>query len=390
MVSRACSSGESSGPTRGRDAALRVAGVALARIGLGEHDARRRPSASEIAARSPAMPLPIDQEIGAQRARLLSYQSDACTTPHAMTASDAAVERSTIRVDVTPVSARPPSWSATGSASSSRALLDAHGVGAQALRRLEPGDLAPSRARASSRPLAGRAHPAARRRALQDAGDRCRAIYDALIRGGADRGSAHRGRRRRRHRRYRRIRGRQLPARHHARARADDAAGAGGQLHRRQGRRQPRARQEPDRRVPSARARASPIRSCSRTLPRREFRSGPLRGGQVRRDRQPRRCSIGWSRDTKAVFARTPAVLVPAIVESCRIKADVVSKDEREGGLRRILNFGHTIGHALEAITNYRRFRHGEAIALRHAGRRRSRRGPRRAGRSATVRPSRI
>ena len=54
---------------------------------------------------------------------------------------------------------------------------------------------------------------------------------------------------------------------------------------------------------------------------------------------------------------------MPAIVESCRIKADVVSKDEREGGLRRILNFGHTVGHALEAVTKYRRFRHGEAIA---------------------------
>ena len=58
-----------------------------------------------------------------------------------------------------------------------------------------------------------------------------------------------------------------------------------------------------------------------------------------------------------------PTSLVPAIVESCRIKADVVSKDEREGGLRRILNFGHTVGHALEAVTRYRRFRHGEAIA---------------------------
>ena len=40
-----------------------------------------------------------------------------------------------------------------------------------------------------------------------------------------------------------------------------------------------------------------------------------------------------------------------------------MSKDEREGGLRRILNYGHTIGHALESVTKYRRFRHGEAIA---------------------------
>ena len=41
----------------------------------------------------------------------------------------------------------------------------------------------------------------------------------------------------------------------------------------------------------------------------------------------------------------------------------MVSQDERESGLRRILNFGHTVGHALEAVTRYRRFRHGEAIA---------------------------
>jgi 3-dehydroquinate synthase len=65
----------------------------------------------------------------------------------------------------------------------------------------------------------------------------------------------------------------------------------------------------------------------------------------------------------KEIFAHDPAVLVPAIEESCRIKANVVSQDERESGLRRILNYGHTVGHALEAVTKYRRFRHGEAIA---------------------------
>jgi 3-dehydroquinate synthase len=46
-----------------------------------------------------------------------------------------------------------------------------------------------------------------------------------------------------------------------------------------------------------------------------------------------------------------------------RIKAEVVSTDEKEGGLRRILNFGHTFGHALEAETAYSRFLHGEAVA---------------------------
>ncbi|MDP6991703.1 MAG: 3-dehydroquinate synthase [Candidatus Marinimicrobia bacterium] len=53
-----------------------------------------------------------------------------------------------------------------------------------------------------------------------------------------------------------------------------------------------------------------------------------------------------------------------AIARSCEIKAEVVSKDEREGDLRRILNFGHTIGHALESHLGYGRIRHGEAVAL--------------------------
>ena len=53
-----------------------------------------------------------------------------------------------------------------------------------------------------------------------------------------------------------------------------------------------------------------------------------------------------------------------AIRKSCKIKAEVVSKDEREGDLRRILNFGHTIGHALESHLGYGEIRHGEAVAL--------------------------
>jgi 3-dehydroquinate synthase len=99
-----------------------------------------------------------------------------------------------------------------------------------------------------------------------------------------------------------------------------------------------------------------------RTLPRREFRSGlyeVVKYGVI----ASRSLFDMVANDSKAIFARDPEVLVPAIVESCRIKADVVSKDERESGLRRILNYGHTIGHALEAATRYRRFRHGEAIA---------------------------
>lgn len=64
-----------------------------------------------------------------------------------------------------------------------------------------------------------------------------------------------------------------------------------------------------------------------------------------------------------ALFARETPVLMRVIAASCRIKAAIVEADEREHGPRRLLNFGHTAGHALEAITKYRRFRHGEAIA---------------------------
>jgi len=99
-----------------------------------------------------------------------------------------------------------------------------------------------------------------------------------------------------------------------------------------------------------------------RTLPRREFRAGlyeVVKYGMI----SSRPLFDRLVKDTKAIFAREPAALLPAIEESCRIKARVVEADERESGLRRILNFGHTVGHAIEAVTKYRRFRHGEAVA---------------------------
>ena len=57
-------------------------------------------------------------------------------------------------------------------------------------------------------------------------------------------------------------------------------------------------------------------------------------------------------------------VLVKAIAKSCEVKAMVVSEDERESGLRAILNFGHTFGHAIEALTSYKKYLHGEAISI--------------------------
>jgi len=53
-----------------------------------------------------------------------------------------------------------------------------------------------------------------------------------------------------------------------------------------------------------------------------------------------------------------------AVLRACEIKAEIVSLDEHEGGLRKLLNFGHTIGHALEAHLGYGKIRHGEAVAL--------------------------
>ena len=59
-----------------------------------------------------------------------------------------------------------------------------------------------------------------------------------------------------------------------------------------------------------------------------------------------------------------PAVLRRAVAWSASIKAQVVSEDEKEEGKRVILNYGHTVGHALEAATGYERFLHGEAVAI--------------------------
>jgi 3-dehydroquinate synthase len=98
------------------------------------------------------------------------------------------------------------------------------------------------------------------------------------------------------------------------------------------------------------------------TLSRREFRAGFYEVVKYGVTSSPGLFTrIG--RDLKAIFDREPEALTPIISESCRIKAAVVAADEKEAGPRRILNFGHTAGHALEAVTKYRRFRHGEAVA---------------------------
>jgi 3-dehydroquinate synthase len=98
------------------------------------------------------------------------------------------------------------------------------------------------------------------------------------------------------------------------------------------------------------------------TLPAREFRAGlfeVVKYGVI----ASRALFDHLTATIDEVLTQAPEATRPMIAESCRIKADVVGSDERESGPRRVLNFGHTIGHALETITGYHRFRHGEAIA---------------------------
>jgi len=99
-----------------------------------------------------------------------------------------------------------------------------------------------------------------------------------------------------------------------------------------------------------------------RTLPRREFRAGiyeVIKYGVACSRALFERLQDGLG----PISRRDAATLVPVIADCCRIKAEIVGGDEREAGPRRLLNFGHTAGHALESLTRYQRFLHGEAVA---------------------------
>lgn len=98
------------------------------------------------------------------------------------------------------------------------------------------------------------------------------------------------------------------------------------------------------------------------TLPPRELRAGLAEVVKAALIADPdlfERLEADW----EGFLAGDPSLLEGAIEAACRVKAGVVSRDEREAGPRRVLNLGHTLGHALEAATGYRRFLHGEAVA---------------------------
>jgi 3-dehydroquinate synthase len=100
-----------------------------------------------------------------------------------------------------------------------------------------------------------------------------------------------------------------------------------------------------------------------RTLPQREYRGGlaeVIKYGVIADDA----FFEFLERNMDQILKLKPAALHRVIRTSCAIKAAVVSEDEREGDRRRILNFGHTVGHALETLGGYRRYSHGEAVAI--------------------------
>jgi 3-dehydroquinate synthase len=98
------------------------------------------------------------------------------------------------------------------------------------------------------------------------------------------------------------------------------------------------------------------------TLPDRELASGVaevIKYGLIRDAK-----FFEWQeKNLEALLARDPATLAYAVKRSCENKAEVVSLDEREGGVRATLNLGHTFGHAIEAGIGYGGWLHGEAVA---------------------------
>jgi 3-dehydroquinate synthase len=98
------------------------------------------------------------------------------------------------------------------------------------------------------------------------------------------------------------------------------------------------------------------------TLPAEELRAGLQESIKAGILRDPELFAfLEWERD--AVLAGDAAALANVVAASVRVKAEVVNADERESGLRMILNLGHTLGHAIEAATEYKQLLHGEAVA---------------------------
>lgn len=100
-----------------------------------------------------------------------------------------------------------------------------------------------------------------------------------------------------------------------------------------------------------------------RSLPRRQRAAGlaeVIKHGAIRDAALFER----FERDVERVLDLEPEPTLDVLARSCAIKAEVVSQDEREAGLRMLLNFGHTLAHAVETLSGYRRILHGEAVSI--------------------------
>ena len=103
--------------------------------------------------------------------------------------------------------------------------------------------------------------------------------------------------------------------------------------------------------------------STLKTLDPRELRAGMsevVKYGVIRSE-QFFSC---LEKNAEKILSLDMVILEKIVKESCQIKAEVVHSDERESGYRAILNFGHTFGHAVESVTEYKKYRHGEAVAI--------------------------
>ncbi len=100
-----------------------------------------------------------------------------------------------------------------------------------------------------------------------------------------------------------------------------------------------------------------------KTLPEREIKSGlgeVVKYGVI----SDEKFFSYLEENVEKILSRDLKVMEKIICRSCEIKAEVVAQDEKENNLRRILNFGHTIAHAVELETDYKKYRHGEAVAI--------------------------
>ncbi len=93
------------------------------------------------------------------------------------------------------------------------------------------------------------------------------------------------------------------------------------------------------------------------TLPDRELRAGLMESVKAGIP-----CFASWRTTLKKFCSATPGLSKKSFAASIRMKAEVVNIDERENGLRMILNLGHTVGHAIEQVTRYKALLHGEAV----------------------------